>query len=59
MAVSYPKPVSEMSREELIREIEKYAASTAADIRRWQGSRAALGRVRAMIEAYKALSKHD
>jgi len=48
-----------MTREELIRDIEKYAASARRTFDAGKDPGAALSRVRAMIEKYKDLSKHD
>ncbi len=59
VAVRHPKPVSEMTREELIRDIEKYAASARRTFDAGKDPGAALSRVRAMIVRYKDLSKHD
>lgn len=47
-----------MTREELIREIEKYAASARRTFDAGKNPEAALSRVGAMIERYKYLSKH-
>jgi len=58
VAVRHPKPVSEMTRDELIRDIEKYAASARRTFDAGKNPGAALSRVRAMIQRYEDLSKH-
>jgi hypothetical protein len=52
-----PKPVSEMTREEMIRAIEVYAASARRTFEAGKNPWGSLSRVSAMIERYKDLSK--
>jgi hypothetical protein len=48
-----------MTREELIREIEVYAATARRTFDEGKNPWTTLSRVRGMIERYKDLSKHD
>ena len=59
MAVRHPKPVSEMTREDLIRSIEVYAASARRSFEAGKNPVPSLSRVRSMIQRYMDLSKRD